>query len=444
MVMKNKLDSNNEQNIVEQSAQQNAQQNAQQTAQQNREYQKWVNNNIIPHERGRKRLIVIAIIIINILIILSFVTLLSTSCSSGVKKKMEAVEAMKNAVQTVTVASPVVNDITLTKEYPGVLEAENSVELVARVQGYINKVNYNPGDYVKKGALLFVIEPTLYKNSVNQAEGDLESAQAELEYAKSSYERTLQAARSNAVSEITVIQTKANLNKAKAAVVSAEAALSTAKTNLGYCYIKAPSNGNISVNIYDIGAYVNGAAEPVVLANLYDNNSVYVNFAIAESMLPQIKNLDSLTICLTDEGAKNSMQNSAQRVSKEVYAGKIDYVSPNVDVTTGTLNVRAILRNKGGVLRDGMYVQVSLPYMNVSDAVLVKNISIGSNQAGNYMYVLGEKDSKGDYTVEQKSVVVGEVINDSLRVIERGVRGGDRYITKALMKVRDGGKVEIK
>ena len=351
------------------------------------------------------------------------------------KEKKSSV--VKEHYTSVTVSSPITKNVTLVNDYPGSLAADNSIPLIARVDGYITEVNYKPGQFVNKGAVLFVIEPTLYENSVNQAKGALESSQAELVYAENNYVRMLEASKSDAVSEIDVIQAKSNLDQAKAAVISDKAALKTAETNLSYCYVRAATQGRASVNLYTTGQYVNGSASPITLATVYDDRHVFVNFAVPESMLPTVKNLDSLAISFASD------ENGSKANYTETFAGKIDYVAPNVTLTTGTFAVRAKLKNRDDILRDGLYVNVQLPYKKDENAILVNNTSIGTNQSGNYLYVLSDKDSAGIYTVLFKHVTLGPLIDDTLRVVTSGINAHDMYVNKALLKVRAGSKVQI-
>ena len=140
----------------------------------------------------------------------------------------------------VDVAKPLVENVTLTKDYPGYLEAESTVDLVGRVNGTLQSKNFAPGSRVRQGQVLFVIEPTLYENSVKQAEAELKTAKANLEYAVSSYQRMKEAIKSDAVSRIQYLQAESHVAACEAAVSNAEAALKTARTNLSYCYVKAP------------------------------------------------------------------------------------------------------------------------------------------------------------------------------------------------------------
>ena len=169
----------------------------------------------------------------------------------------------------ISVTKPIVEDITLKIDYPGYLTTEKTVNLVARVNGTLQSTSYVAGGRVKQGQLLFVIEPTLYKDQVEQAEAELKTAQAQLEYARNNYSRMKEAVKSDAVSQIQVLQAEASVKEGVAAVSNAEAALSTARTNLGYCYVRAPFDGTISKATVDIGSYVGGSFQPVTLATIY-------------------------------------------------------------------------------------------------------------------------------------------------------------------------------
>ena len=202
---------------------------------------------------------------------------------TGCKEKKSVGATGGMPAPEISVTKPVVEDITLTKDYPGYLATEQTVNLVARVNGTLQAISYTPGGRVKKGQLLFVIEPTLYKDKVEQAEADLQTARAQLEYARSNYSRMKEAIKSDAVSQIQLLQSEANVTEGIAAVNNAEAALSTAHTNLGYCYVRAPFDGTITKSTVDIGSYVGGSLQPVTLATIYKDNQMYAYFNVADN-----------------------------------------------------------------------------------------------------------------------------------------------------------------
>lgn len=342
--------------------------------------------------------------------------------------KKEAAPAMP--IPEISVARPLVQNITLTKDYPGYLTSEKTVDLVGRVSGTLQTVAYAPGSRVRQGQVLFVIDPTVYQDNVLQAEAELKTARANLEYAQNNYARMQEAAKTDAVSQIQVLQSKSNVASSQAAVSNAEAALNTARTNLSYCTVRAPFNGTISRNQVDVGSYVNGEAQPVTLATIYKDDHLYAYFNVADNqwlamLMQQGDSIPrSVTVSLGEGGALPT-------------PATLDYLSPNVDLNTGTLNIRARLDNPKGLLKSGVYVSITLPYGEQRDAVLIPDASIGTDQLGKYVYIVNDSN-----IVRYRHIVTGQLIGDSLRQVKQGVSPGELYVTQALMKVRDGMRVK--
>lgn len=351
--------------------------------------------------------------------------LLLTTC----KEKSRPVETQ---VPSISVTTPEVRDITLTKDYPGYLSSELKVDLVARVSGYLQTTHLVPGSKVKQGQLLYVIEPDIYRDNVLQAEAAVKTAKAQLLYARSNYARMREAAKSGAVSQIQVLQAESTVAEAEASVKNTEAELNTAQKNLSYCYIRAPFDGTVTKGQYDVGNYINGAAQPVTLATLYKDDLMYANFNIEDNqlmkMLMQNARSNNDRIEVPKEVCIHLGKDGRQR-----YTGRLDYLSPNVDLSTGTLNVRANLDNPEGALRSGLYVTITLPYAEEKQAVLVRDASIGTDQLGKFLYVVTDSN-----TVQYRHIEAGQIISDTLRQVIKGIRPGERYVTTALMKVRDG------
>ena len=285
---------------------------------------------------------------------------------------------------------------------------------------------------MKKGELIFVIEPDTYQDNVTQAEAALKTSKAQLDYARSNYERMKEAAKSGAVSQIQVLQAQSTAQEMEASVRNSEAELNTARTNLSYCYIRAPFDGRITRATYDIGNYINGAAQPVTLATLYKDDKMFVNFNIEDNQFMKmmitaaqndstVKLPETIAVHLGDNGRQN-------------YTGQLDYFSPNVDLSTvKTPNVRANLDNKGGELKSGLYVTITLPYSEKRDAVLVRDASIGTDQLGKYLYIVNDSN-----IVRYRHIEPGQLVDDTLRQVVSGLEPNERYVTTALLKVRDG------
>ena len=355
------------------------------------------------------------------------------SVLTGCKEKKDAGAMKGMPTLAISVAKPIVKDITLTKDYPGYLTTEKTVNLVARVNGTLQSVSYAPGGRVKKGQLLFVIEPTLYNDKVAQAEAELKTAQAQLEYARNNYSRMKEAVKSDAVSQIQVLQSESSVTEGVAAVSNAEAALSTARTNLGYCYVRAPFDGTISKSTVDVGSYVGGSLQPVTLATIYKDDQMYAYFNVADNQWLEMSMNNQQP---TKELPKKIMVQLGKE-GTESYPATLDYLSPNVDLNTGTLMVRANFDNPQGVLKSGLYVSITLPYGEADHAILVKEASIGTDQLGKFLYAVNDSD-----IVHYRHIEIGQLINDTLRQVLGGLSPHERYVTEALMKVRDGMKIK--
>ena len=355
------------------------------------------------------------------------------SVLTGCKEKKDAGAMKGMPTLAISVAKPIVKDITLTKDYPGYLTTEKTVNLVARVNGTLQSVSYAPGGRVKKGQLLFVIEPTLYNDKVAQAEAELKTAQAQLEYARNNYSRMKEAVKSDAVSQIQVLQSESSVTEGVAAVSNAEAALSTARTNLGYCYVRAPFDGTISKSTVDIGSYVGGSLQPVTLATIYKDDQMYAYFNVADNQWLEM----SMNNQQPTKDLPKKIMVQLGKEGTESYPATLDYLSTNVDLNTGTLMVRANFDNPQGVLKSGLYVSITLPYGEADHAILVKEASIGTDQLGKFLYAVNDSD-----IVHYRHIEIGQLINDTLRQVLGGLSPQERYVTEALMKVRDGMKIK--
>lgn len=355
-----------------------------------------------------------------------YIALLALPLLAGCGDKKEATRGTM-PIPEISVAHPVVQDITLTKEYPGYLTSEKTVDLVGRVNGTLQTIAYTPGSRVRQGQVLFLIEPTIYQDDVRQAEAALNTARANLEYAQNNYTRMQEALKTDAVSQIQVLQSKSNVATSQAAVSNAEAALNTARTNLSYCTVRAPFDGTISRNLIDAGSYVSGGVQPVTLATVYKDDHLYTYFNVADNQWLAM---------LMQQGGDSIPRQVNVSLGKDgilSYPAKLDYLSPNVDLNTGTLNIRASLDNPKGILKSGLYVSITLPYGKQKNAVLIPDASIGTDQLGKYVYIVNDSN-----IVHYRHIEIGQLIGDSLRQIKQGISPQERYVTKALMKVRDG------
>lgn len=331
--------------------------------------------------------------------------------------------------EKIDVAVPEIQSITVYNTYPGTLTANKSVDVKAKVNGTLLSKNYTSGSPVKKGQSLFTIDASLYRDAMNQAEASLATAISTRDYAKEHYEAVKKALEKDAVSKMEVVQAESAYKEAEASIKNAQAALSSARTRLGYCNITAPVDGDVSDNTISVGNYVSGEGEPFTLCTIYDNSTMTVTFAIAD---------DEFLDLLNSMNGKDSidLNNLPLEFSDELphkYTASLDYMAPSMKTTTGTMTLKAKIDNPYKELREGMYVKVKLPEGRIDDAILVKDASIGTDQRGKYLYVVNDSN-KIVYT----PIEVGDLYCDSLRVVSKGLHPGERYVTKALLKVRDG------
>ena len=334
-----------------------------------------------------------------------------------------------NAPESIEVALPTVSDVTLTASYPGSLTANATVDVVARVDAQILTKNFTGGSMVNKGDVLFTLDPSTYRDQVNQAQATLSTAIATRDYASEHYTAVKKALESDAVSKMEVEQAKSAYEQAIASVKSATASLENARRQLSYCTVTAPISGMITDNTISAGSYVSGQASPVVLATIYDITSVTVNFAIEDQRYQDIVNARSAN----DSLDFNNIPVTFEDHLPHPYTGRISYLAPSMSNSTGTLSVQCEIQNPYSELRPGMYAKVQLPYGRIDNAILVDDASIASDQLGKYLYVVNDSNR-----VVYTPITVGDLYQDTLRIVLKGIRPTDRYVTKAFLKVRNG------
>lgn len=344
-------------------------------------------------------------------------------------------DADADTAPVVNVATPIVDSIVLHKSYPGMLWASISADVVGRVNGELLTKNYASGSLVKKGQVLFTIESTRYREAVAQAEANLATARSQYEYASKNYDALKEALKSDAVSQIEVVQAKSAMEQAAASIKNCEAALGQARLNLSYCTVTAPFTGYISSNIPNPGAYIAGEGSPVKLCTLYDNTTMVAEFNIEDTQYEKMIGQNGGK----DQALYRNIPIEFTQPLPHSYTADLFYESPSINSSTGTLTLKGTIENIDNELKDGMYVTVNLPYGVEPRAVIIRDASIGTDQLGKYVYVVNDSD-KVVYT----PIKVGEIYRDSLRVVNSGLKPTDRYVTEALLSVRNGMKVSPK
>lgn len=371
------------------------------------------------------------------------VVALLVSCAAtmnGCKKQDSANAYAPPPPPVVVVANPVQRDVVSYVSYTGTIEASETVDLRARVQGFLERIAFQPGQRVKKGDVLFEIDKRQYQSAVEQAQAAVRAKEAALEGAENDARLARELADQNAGPEIDAIIKAAKRDSIKADVAQTKALLTEAELNLGYCTITAPIDGRISRNFVDVGNLV-GRGEPTLLATIVQAVPAYVSVDVSESDVLAVRNKE------LQEGkpAAPEIDRARRRVCElglttdagYPYPGKVDYVDPQLNAQTGTLRVRARFENTDELLLPGLFARMRFP-MASSTCVLVPEAALLSDQQGRFAMIVNAQDE-----VEIRRVKVG-VLDGPDRVVEEGLTPSDRVIVLGVLKARPGAKVTPK
>ncbi|MET0152365.1 MAG: efflux RND transporter periplasmic adaptor subunit [Candidatus Binatia bacterium] len=348
----------------------------------------------------------------------------------------------------VTVTRPVEREITTYNEFTGHTVAIEAVDVRARVAGVLEKMHFAPGANVKKGDLLFVIEPALYQARVDQAQADLDGKEAQYRAAEEQFKITQAIVEGKAGSRTDFVQKTQARDLAKAQVAMARANLEAARLDLSYTRIYAPIDGRIDRNLVDVGNLV-GAGQATLLASIVREDPIYVYFTASErellqyreqqrqnrSAAPAGQNDFALLGLATDE---NLAFLGLATETGYPHAGKIDYSANRVDPETGTFEARALFPNPDRVILAGLFARVRVPFSR-ERAILVPDIAVQADQGGSYLLLVDEHD-----TVQFRRVQVGPLIEGDLRVVRDGVSGTEWVVVNGLQRARPGSVVKPK
>ena len=335
----------------------------------------------------------------------------------------------------VEVAVPVQRSITRYLEATGNTAPIKNVDLVARVQGVLQAINYQDGTFVKEGATLFAIEPETYKLKLEQAQAAEAGAQASVRQTDADFKRQSELVQRQAVSQATLDNSTSARDNAQANLLQAQANTKIAAVNYGYTNVVAPFDGVVSAHLVSIGELV-GAASPTQLATIVALDPIYVNFNVNEQDVLRIREEARRRGMTSDDLKSLPIEVGLQTDNGYPHKGKLDYAAPTLNQSTGTLAVRGVLPNPDRVLLPGYFVRVRVPFDQQQDALLVPDVALGSDQAGRYVLVVN-----GENVVEQRKVGTGPLEGD-LRVIEAGLKPDDRVVTSGLLRAIPGQKVD--
>jgi len=338
----------------------------------------------------------------------------------------------------VGVSQPISQNVLPYLQETGNTEAVDEVDLVARVEGFLSSINYVDGSAAKQGQSLFVVEPTPYQAKYQQAQASLKAAQAALVLSQAEFERQTTLFRQNVNSLLNLQQAQAKRDTDTANLENAQAGVTLAAVNLGYTSVNAPFDGLVTKHLVSAGELV-GQTSATKLATIIKLDPLYVTFNMSEQDLLKIRaGLDGHRIT----------QEELQKVPVEVglmdedgypHKGLLNYVSPTLDASTGTILVRAIFQNANRALLPGLFTRVRIQtQFAAKPALLVPSRVLGTNQEGSYVLVVGKDD-----TVEQRKVTTGQSFGD-MKVIETGLKPDDRVVVTGNSQAVPGRKVAPK
>lgn len=336
----------------------------------------------------------------------------------------------------ISVAVPVQQAVTPYEELTGNTVAFATVDLVARVEGFLTSQNYVDGSVVKKDDLLFMIEQTMYKAKVKEAQAQLDGAKASLVQAEAEFTRQETLLRQNVSAQNTYDQAKAKRDNARANVENAEGNLTIAQTNLGYTTVQAPFDGIVTKHLVSVGELV-GASTATKLATIVQLDPIYVEFNMSEQDVLQIRqNIENRRLTV-EELSKIPLNIGLMNEEGYPHQGNLNYVSPEVDANTGTVLVRGLFKNPNRDLVPGFFTRIQVPQgLGAQQVLLIPNRVIAEDQAGKYVLTVNK-----DNVVEQKHIVVGQLLVGGIRVVKSGLKADDRIVLSTSGRAIPGAKI---
>ena len=354
-------------------------------------------------------------------------------------------EYVEPPLPKVTVAKPLQQAIIDYLEFTGTTHAFEEVEMRARVAGFLQSMEFTPGNLVEKDDLLFVIDPREYEAELNAAKAELKSAEATLKRAQTEFDRAQKLFKQKAGAETDVVKWRGERDVAGAAVLRAKAKVEKAGLDLSYTQVTAPLAGRVSRNLVDLGNLV-GGSEPTLLTTVTRYDPMYVYFNLNERDLLKVMAMNRNEIekkgldPAKDPEAKAEIPLFLGLANEEGYPheGILDFAESSVDAGTGTLQLRGVFSNPGPspVLIPGLFTRLRMPVEKRENALLVSERAIGSDQAGRYLLVVNNEN-----IVEKRPIRMGQLV-DGLRVIDEGLRPDDSVVVNGLQRARPGAKVD--
>jgi RND family efflux transporter MFP subunit len=338
----------------------------------------------------------------------------------------------------VTVAKPVKRTLSDFDEYVGRFTAVDSVEVRARVSGYLESIDFKDGQIVKKGDLLFAIDKRPFQNALDQARANLEQAKSNVIFTKADLDRGQQLVRDKTITDQTFEQRAQAYRNAQASVSANEAAVRQAELDLEFTELRAPVTGRIGDRRVSPGNLVTGgtSGNTTLLATIVSIDPIRFEFTFDEASYLRYERIAKVGPDLASRGP--GVQVALKLIDEKSYdhEGRMDFVDNVIDRSTGTIRGRAQFANANGLFTPGMFARIRVPGSAPYEALLVPDAAIGTEQVRKFVLVVGP-----DNTVVPKYVTLGQTTPDGLRAIKDGLGADDRVIINGLLRARPGQKV---
>ncbi len=338
----------------------------------------------------------------------------------------------------VTVAAPTKRTVFDFDEYVGRFTAINSVEVRARVSGYLDSVDFKDGQLVKQGDLLFTIDKRPFQYTLDQARANLQTAKSNLAYTEADLNRGRELVGQKTITEQIFEQRAQAFRNAQASVNGAQAAVQQAELDLQFTELRAPIDGRIGDRRVSPGNLVTGGTggNTTLLATIVSTNPIYFEFTYDEASFLRYQRMASTGYDIASHGTSVKVALKLIDETDFDHEGRMDFVDNVIDRSTGTIRARAVLDNPNSLFTPGMFARVRVPASAPYEGLLLPDAAIGTEQARKFVLTVN-----ADNTVVQKYVTLGQLTSDNLRVIKDGIAPDDRIIVNGLLRARPGQKV---